>query len=92
MRGMGKTPVVSCQVSFYPLYTEDCIVPVKEVVDIIGKSDCISSSVNEMSTIIRGEREAVMGVLEEIQRRMEEKGVRYTMVVTLSNTCGCTVS
>jgi uncharacterized protein YqgV (UPF0045/DUF77 family) len=62
------------------------------VVDIIGKSDCISSSVNEMSTIIRGEREAVMGVLEEIQRRMEEKGVRYTMVVTLSNTCGCTVS
>ena len=60
--------------------------------EFIGKSDCISSSVNEMSTIIRGEREAVMGVLEEIQRRMEEKGVRYTMVVTLSNTCGCTVS
>jgi len=45
-----------------------------------------------MSTIIKGEREAVMGVLEEIQRRMEEKGVRYTMVVTLSNTCGCSIS
>ncbi len=38
MRGMGKTPSVSCQVSFYPLYTED-LRPVKEVVDIIGKSD-----------------------------------------------------
>ena len=45
-----------------------------------------------MSTIIRGERKAVMGVLDEIQRRMEEKGVRYTMVVMLSNTCGCSIS
>ncbi|HZX47249.1 MAG TPA: YkoF family thiamine/hydroxymethylpyrimidine-binding protein [Clostridia bacterium] len=92
MRGMGKTPIVSCQVSFYPLYTEDCIALVKEVVEIIAKSDGVSSSVNEMSTIIRGERKAVMGVLDEIQRRMEEKGVRYTMVVTLSNTCGCSIS
>ena len=92
MCGMGKTPIVSCQVSFYPLYTEDCITLVKEAVGIIEKNGGVSSSVNEMSTIIRGERKAVMGVLDEIQRRMEEKGVRYTMVVTLSNTCGCSVS
>ncbi|NLO25810.1 MAG: hypothetical protein GX114_06675 [Clostridiales bacterium] len=92
MRDMGKTAIVSCQVSFYPLYTKECIAPVKEVVGIIEKSTGVSSSVNEMSTIIRGERGAVMGVLEDIQREMEEKGIRYTMVMTLSNTCGCTVS
>lgn len=32
MCAMGKTAIVSCQISFYPLYTEECIAPVKEVV------------------------------------------------------------
>lgn len=89
MRIMGKTDVVSCQLSFYPLCTKECTAPVKEVVDLIEESAGIVSSVNDMSTIIKGGRKTVMTLLEDIQKRMEEKDIQYTMVITLSNICGC---
>ncbi len=89
MCGMAKTKGVSCQLSLYPLCREDCTGPIKEAVDLIESNTQVSSNVNEMSTIIQGERKEVLRLIESIQQRMEEKGVQYTMVLTLSNICGC---
>ncbi len=89
MCAVGKAALISCQISFYPLYTVDCISSVKEVVSLIEANTGITCSVNDMSTIVKGERGAVMKLLEDIQQRMEEKGIRYSMVLTISNSCGC---
>ncbi len=89
MCAMGKTDLISCQMSLYPLCVEDCITPIKDVVKLIDDNRHISSKVNDMSTVIKGERKAVMQLIEDIQRRMEQNGVQYTMVLTLSNICGC---
>lgn len=91
MCSMGKTDFVSCQMSFYPLCTVDCIDPVNDVVDLIKSSRSVSSSVNDMSTVIKGRRKDVMQLIEDIQRHMEDKGEQYTMVLTISNICGCNV-
>lgn len=90
MCDVEKTSLISCQMSFYPLYTEDCIPIVKKVVGVIKKNGRVTSSVNDLSTIIKGEREAVMELVDDVQQRMDEENIRYSMILTISNSCGCT--
>ena len=88
---VGKTSIISCQVSFYPLYTAYPIPMVKEAVEMMESSD-LDVQVNDMSTIIKGRNDQVMALLTRIQNRMNEKKCEFTMVITLSNVCGCRIS
>lgn len=80
--------MISCQVSLYPLKTCEPVQPVREAVRIIEGSG-LYHRVSDMSTIIKGKREEVMDLLSAIQEEMDLKGVSYTMVITISNICGC---
>lgn len=90
MCAMGKTGMIACQISFYPLNTLDTSIPVKKVVEIIEASN-LDAQVNDISTIVKGKRDDVMDLLKEIQDKMDEESCHFTMVITLSNICGCSI-
>ena len=91
MCSMEKTSLVSCQLSFYPLNTTDTVSPIKTVIKIIERSG-LHTEVNDMSTIIKGDGQKVLNILSDILKRMDEDKIGYTLIVTMSNVCGCEIS
>ena len=90
MRTMGKTNLITCQLSFYPLNTNDTTTIIEEVLDNIRMAG-LDTQTNDMATIIKGERHRVMELLNSLQDMINNKGCNYTMVITISNICGCSI-
>jgi uncharacterized protein YqgV (UPF0045/DUF77 family) len=88
MCNVEKTRIMSCQLSFYPLYTTNCKNNVNKVVEMIEESG-LYCQVNDMSTIIKGEGSKVMKLLDQIRQRMDKDNISFTMVAVISNVCGC---
>lgn len=87
---MADYPYISCQINFYPLYTEKVGEKVKEVIDIIDKTG-LETETNPLSTIVYGRSNEIYGMLGEITNKMTEENVQFSMNCSISNSCGCEV-
>ena len=85
---MGNNTVISCQLSFYPLGTEQIRDNVNEVLKIIEESG-LEKETNEVGTTIFGEASEVYSLLEKITVEMDEKDLQYALSINISNSCGC---
>ena len=80
-------PVISCQLSFYPL-GETAFLPFIDTVLTIIQTSGLPHHMNDMSTIISGESTQVFALLQTITNIMHEKQCLFSMNIILSNTCG----
>lgn len=78
---------LACQLSLYPLGTAAYTPVIKEAVATLGES-AVEVEVNAMSTIIRGEEEAVWQAARRLFQVAAGHG-EVVMVMTISNRCGC---
>jgi len=83
-------PYISCQISFYPLYTKEVGEKVLEVIALIEESGLETES-NAVATIVYGRSNEIFALLEKISRKMDEEDVDYAMNCSISNTCGCEI-
>lgn len=78
---------LACQMSLYPLGKDNYTAIIKEAVAVLEGSG-VEVEVNAMSTIIRGEEEAVWQAVRRLFQVAAERG-EAVMVMTVSNRCGC---
>lgn len=87
---MADYPFISCQINFYPLYTNKVGEKVKEVIDIIDKTG-LQTDKNPLSTIVYGRSNEIYEMLGKITNKMTEENVEFSMNCSISNSCGCEI-
>ncbi len=87
MRGMEK--IVSCELSFIPIESQDYRSDVKKVIDIISGTG-IYYEVSAFSTTVTGHKDVIFGMIEKIYSEMENDA-KFTIVIKISNVCGCDI-
>jgi uncharacterized protein YqgV (UPF0045/DUF77 family) len=88
MREIQKEPLISCQLSFYPLAQTDPLPEIGRALSVIQDSG-LEHSTGRMSTVVRGPSGGVFALLRNIAETMDARGCKFSMTVTLSNFCGC---
>lgn len=86
---MSEVPQISCQLSFYPLGTDNYNSIINQVLQIIDKQTTISAETNDFATILRGPVTNIFQLLEQITNYSEEQKWNFVYNVTIFNTCGC---
>ncbi len=81
--------LITCQIIFYPLATTEVTRPVNEVIDIIKSYSLQDIEVGPTSTILRGSRDKIYTLLNNISAEMEKQDIKYAMSINISNECGC---
>ncbi|ROL58222.1 hypothetical protein D9V84_00360 [Bacteroidetes/Chlorobi group bacterium Naka2016] len=81
--------VISAEVSFIPIETNNYIEDVNEVLQII-KNAGVQYEINSFSTIVFGEKTKVFGLLRTIFDAMDVNS-KFILVAKISNTCGCEI-
>lgn len=79
--------IATCQISFTPIVSTNYIEDINKVLDII-KSYGVDYNVGMMSTTIKGNKETLLKIINQIFNTMYEI-CSFTMDVKLSNVCGC---
>ncbi|MFW6280588.1 MAG: YkoF family thiamine/hydroxymethylpyrimidine-binding protein [Halanaerobium sp.] len=87
---MSESPYISCQINFYPLYTEKVGEKVKEVISIIEETG-LQTEKNPLSTIVYGRSNEIYEILDKITKKMTEEDVEFSMNCSISNSCGCEI-
>ncbi len=87
MCALGKGNEISCEFSFYPLGDEDFVSIINRVLEII-ESYNLSYEIGPMSTFVKGKDQEVLSLLAQINQEMTEAEIKYSMNITMSNTCG----
>ncbi len=85
MCSMAK--IASCEIAFIPIESENYISDVNKVLDII-KSYELEEDIGILSTTIRGEKNKILNLIQEIYNTMDDN-CSFTMDIKLSNICGC---
>ncbi len=85
MRPLGE--VISCQISFNPIKSNDYTGDIEKVISIIKSSD-LECGVGLLSTTVRGEKGKVFDLLLNIFDSMN-KVCGFSIDIKLSNICGC---
>ncbi len=88
MCSMEKRDIISCQIAYFPIDSQNYSDDIKEVLNLI-KISGLEYNIGDMSTIIKGEPERVMDLINNIHSRMSSEGRNYTMSIMISNICGC---
>ncbi len=79
--------MISCEISFLPIQSKDYTSDIEEVLRIIRNYD-LEITVGFMSTTLRGDARLIFNLLAEIFEKMHQR-TKFTMVVKISNICGC---
>ncbi len=79
--------MITCQVSFLPIESQNYKEDVIRVLSMIEKSG-LDFQTGEMSTTIRGERDRVWALAKEIFEEMDPV-CRFVLDLKVSNSCGC---
>ena len=88
MCAVGK--VAACELSFLPIVSDKYSRDVKTVLDIIENSG-LEFEAGSMSTLIRGSSEKIFSLLSQIYDSLDDS-CSFSMVVKISNLCGCSIS
>lgn len=78
----------SLELSYYPLGTTNVNGSVEAVLEILRASG-LPLEVGIMSTVVRGEIGELLAVIEQIHGEAMERHEDFSLVMKLSNTCGC---
>lgn len=79
--------MISCEISFIPVESDDCAAHVGRVLEIIAAAG-LEYTIGPMSTCIRGEAARVFALLAGIHSAMD--GVcKFVIDLRISNLCGC---
>lgn len=84
MCNVGK--IISCQIAFSPIVSDDYKKDVHQVIDIIEQSG-VDFEVGLLSTEIKGDKETIFQLIETIFKTMDTQS-GFTMDVKYSNLCG----
>ena len=79
--------MITCQVSFLPIESQNYKEDVARVLSMIEKSG-LDFQTGEMSTTIRGDRDLIWAMAKEIFEVMAPV-CRFVLDLKVSNTCGC---
>jgi uncharacterized protein YqgV (UPF0045/DUF77 family) len=79
--------IAACEISFLPLQSGDGNANVDKVIELIEQSG-LEYNVGVMSTLVRGEKEKVFKLLEEIYAKMDEE-CKFVIAAKISNLGGC---
>lgn len=90
MCSMEKGKITSCQITYFPIKSEKYLEEINSVLEII-KSYPVESEVGILSTTIRGERNVIFQLIDEIYNTMDQEGCHFTMNIMMSNICGCDI-
>ncbi|MEN1759075.1 YkoF family thiamine/hydroxymethylpyrimidine-binding protein [Anoxynatronum sibiricum] len=88
MCALAKTVTGTCQLAFLPLETTSSDAAVEQVLQIIESSG-LEAEVGPVSTLIRGDAEALCALIQRIYKTMDDSQVRFSMNLLISNKCGC---
>ena len=78
---------MSCEFSFIPIQSKNYTDDVNKVLQIIESSG-LEYSVNEISTIVKGNVQKVFALVQEIYKVMDAN-TKFTIAAKFSNVCGC---
>jgi len=78
---------LTCQLSFYPLGTEDYERIIAELIAEMKKAQGLEVEGGPMSTFISGPQEALWELLKQISQKADQKG-EFVFSLTVSNVCG----
>jgi len=83
--------MIAAQVALYPLGTTDPGEAIKEALAALddGLSPGVSYEVGEMSTVLRGDDDAVWRAVRRLFEAGAAGGGQVVLVTTVSNVCGC---
>ncbi len=76
------------ELSYYPLGVRDVKGSVESILEILMASG-LSHETSAMSTVVRGEIGDLLSLIEAIHRSADERDEAFTLVMKLSNSCGC---
>ena len=79
--------IITCEISFIPILSEDYRKDVDQVLEIISSYE-LECNVGLLSTTIRGRKEIIFEMIRKVFGAMENK-TKFTMDIKLSNECGC---
>ena len=79
--------MISCEVAFTPLGRSDYATCVDRVLEVI-KASGLPYSVGAFATEVKGEKDAVFGLVRDIYDEMEDQ-CGLILDVKISNVCGC---
>ena len=82
---LGK--IAACEVSFLPIQSSGTNEHVNKVIELIEQSG-LEYNVGAMSTLVRGEKDKLFKLLEEIYAKMDEE-CKFVITAKISNICGC---
>jgi uncharacterized protein YqgV (UPF0045/DUF77 family) len=79
--------IISCEMSFIPIASQNYIEDVENVLKVISQSG-LEYQTNSFSTILTGTKEEILALIGEIIEKMYDNS-KFTIVLKLSNICGC---
>lgn len=79
--------VAACEISFIPMEGGGGSAPVHRVIELVRESG-LEFTVGAMSTLVRGDRDKVFELLEDIYVVMDGE-CGFVIVAKISNVCGC---
>jgi uncharacterized protein YqgV (UPF0045/DUF77 family) len=86
MCSVGKR--ASLELTYYPLETVEVNRSVDRVLDLLRVSG-LQLEIGAMSTVVRGEIGELLALIERIHETAEEHRESFSLVMKLSNACGC---
>ncbi len=85
---MEEAKVISCQLIFYPLETAATGKAVNRILKIIEDSG-LEFETNPVATTLYGSSEQIFALLQEINDKSNQAGIKYALDINISNKCGC---
>lgn len=76
--------MVTCQLTYLPLFTEEVIAEVDRVIAFLDDYD-VDYTVGALSTTLTGEREEVFRLLEDLYRSRDMEDRRFRIHIELLN-------
>ncbi len=80
--------MISCQITYFPLNTTGYLEEIDQVLELI-KSYSVEYEIGILSTTIKGSKETVFKLIQDIYNVMDRRDYHFTINILLSNTCGC---
>lgn len=88
MCSMEKGTLASCEITYFPIQSEDYMGDINKVIKLIESYE-VEAEVGILSTTIRGNSEEIFQLVKEIYDVMTKEGCHFTMSTMISNICGC---
>lgn len=88
MCSMEKGTLASCEITYFPIQSENYLEEIRSVIKIIEAYE-VEVEVGVLSTTIRGNSEIIFQMMKKIYDGMSMEGCNFTMSMMVSNICGC---